>query len=122
VSPYTPVHTNIDITSVISKPQKKSKPEIVSIPEWVPKESWEGFLEMRKAKRAKPTQRAIKLLLDKLERLRRDGHDPGAVLDQSTESNWTGIYQIKEPANGFGLSTPSKRTVAQKFNDWASTG
>lgn len=66
------------------------------IPEWVPVEPWNGFIEMRRRKRADPTPRAVSMLLAKLDELRGDGHDPGRVLDQSTLKNWTDVFPIKE--------------------------
>jgi hypothetical protein len=69
------------------------------MPDWVPSDEWEAFIEMRVKKGAKPTDRAIELLVGNLEKLRRDGHDPGRVLDQSTLNNWTDIYAIKDAAN-----------------------
>ncbi|MBU3992575.1 MAG: hypothetical protein KKA12_08545 [Alphaproteobacteria bacterium] len=55
---------------------------------------------MRKDKGKPPSDRAIELLIGKLEKLRASGHDPGNVLDQSTLQNWTDLYPVKEPDNG----------------------
>ena len=76
---------------------KRAREKIV-MPGWLPVDAWNGFLDMRKEKGAVPTGRATQLLIAKLERLRSDGNDPGAVLDQSTENNWSGIFEVK--ANG----------------------
>ena len=70
------------------------------IPDWIPKSKWDGWFEMRKLKRAKPSPHAIELAIGKLEKLRRDGHDPGAVLDQSTLNNWNGLFPLKDSSNG----------------------
>jgi uncharacterized protein YdaU (DUF1376 family) len=70
------------------------------IPDWIPTDPWNAFLEMRIAQKKPPTKRAISLLIGKLERLRSSGHDPGAVLDQSTLRNWTDIYEIKDGNHG----------------------
>lgn len=67
------------------------------IPSWIPAEPWNGFLEMRKRKKDWPTARAITLMIGKLERWKAQGHDPGTVLDASTENGWTGLW---EPKNG----------------------
>lgn len=75
------------------------------IPDWIPAEQWNGFIDMRKRKRANPTPRAIELLIIKLDRLRTAGNDPGQVLDQSTVKNWTDVFELKERSNG---STPGK--------------
>jgi len=75
------------------------------LPVAIPAEAWAGFIEMRKRKRANPTDRAKKLLVAKLARLAEDGHPPGAVLDQSTANGWTDIYEIKGQANGRSNAT-----------------
>lgn len=86
---------------------KSPHPEL---PEWVPSEAWDAFAEMRrrKGKGARLTDRAVTLLIGKLEDLRRHGHDPGAVLDQSTLNQWTDVYALKDNRNG-------------SQNDWGST-
>jgi hypothetical protein len=69
------------------------------IPDWVPPEAWNGFIEMRRAMRKKPTLHAAKLLIDKLDKLRGRGQDPGAVLDQSTANSWAGLFPVKQEGN-----------------------
>lgn len=77
----------------------RAGPISVEIPEWMPAEEWAAFLDMRKRKGAKPTDRAIHLLIGKLDTLRREGQPPGKVLDQSTVKNWTDIYPLKDHHN-----------------------
>jgi hypothetical protein len=72
----------------------------IDLPDWLPAEPWNGWLEMRADKRKWPTPRAVKLTIDKLTRWRGKGHDPGEVLDNATENTWTTIYEPKEPRNG----------------------
>ncbi len=66
------------------------------IPDYLEKELWESFLEMRKKKRAIPTDKAKELLLAELEKLRLAGSDPNEVLKQSIMKNWTGLFPLKE--------------------------
>jgi hypothetical protein len=71
------------------------------LPDWIDKAAWAGFVEMRKRIRAPMTGRAEKLALAELERLANRGHDPTAVLDQSTRNSWKGLFPIKaENQNG----------------------
>jgi hypothetical protein len=67
-------------------------------PDWVPLESWDGFVEMRKKTRHELTPRACKLVLNELERLRAGGHEPGAVLDQSTRNGWRDVFPLRSDA------------------------
>ena len=70
------------------------------LPEWIDKDVWEDFLEMRKKKRAKPTDRAVELLIKELEKLKQDGDDPNEVLSRSIMSNWTGVFSLNRSTNG----------------------
>lgn len=79
------------------------------LPEWMPLESWAGFLEMRVRMKHPLEGRAHTLALKTLTDLRRKGHDPGEVLDQSVLNNWRGLFPLKgENTNG-----KQKRTSEQ---------
>lgn len=67
------------------------------LPDWVPVEEWNGFLEMRKKKRIPTTERAKELAVKSLEKLSKMGFKPSEVLDQSTLNGWTGLFPIREP-------------------------
>jgi hypothetical protein len=77
------------------KKEKKKKIEIV-LPSWIPKEPWDGFVEMRKEIKKPLTGRAIKLAITKLQELKELGNDPGKVLDQSTMSKWQGLFELQK--------------------------
>jgi hypothetical protein len=66
------------------------------LPDWIPAEAWEGYLAMRKKKRAVMTERAVQLRIADLKALMDEGHDIAAVLDQSTANGWTDVYPVKE--------------------------
>jgi hypothetical protein len=81
------------------KDQKKEKPQAAfEIPSWIDRAAWDGYVEMRKRKRAALTPRACTMVLKELDKLRSLGQDPNAVLDQSTRNSWTDVYQIKPGA------------------------
>lgn len=65
------------------------------IPEWIPKEQWNGFVFMRKEIKKPLTGRAIKIAISTLLDLKNRGHDPGRVLDQSTMAKWHGLFELK---------------------------
>ena len=94
-------------TPIIPKP--KSKAPSVEIPEWVPSEAWNGFLEMRKKIKKPLTERGVALALKKLGQLRDEGHDPSAVLDQSVMSNYQGLFPVK---GDFRSGTGHRRQTA----------
>ena len=70
----------------------------VVLPEWVPQEPFNGLVESRKKSRKPMTRRAKQLVVAKLDRLRRDGHDPAELLDAAIESGWMTVWPPK--ANG----------------------
>ena len=78
------------------------------IPDWIPVDEWNAFIEMRKRKgRGSPTERAISIIIRKLEKWKDEGEPPGAVLDQSTEGQWTGVFRLKDQDNGKQSNHPN---------------
>lgn len=95
------------------KPPAAREP-IPDPPEWINREAWEGFAEMRKRLRFPLTARAARLIVAELGKLRTRGHDPTAVLDQSTRNGWRDVYPIK-PENQSADSQPGrKRSVVER--------
>ena len=91
--------------SIPPTPQHTTMSDWPDLPEWLPVEPWNAFIKMRNRKSGMPTARAVELMLGKLERWRASGQDPGAVLDQSTEAQWTGIFELKDDRRGTGNRT-----------------
>jgi uncharacterized protein YdaU (DUF1376 family) len=84
-------------------PQHTKMKDWPDLPDWLPVEPWNAFIAMRKrSKGGLPTARAIELILSKLERWRSTGQDPGKILDQSTENQWTRILELKDDKRGTG--------------------
>lgn len=104
--PEPPI-TTINHHSIPPTPQpkkstaSKAKPvqPKIDLPDWIPVEAWDGWLEMRRAKKCPPTARAMTLAIRDLDRLRAEGDDPEAVLDQSTVNGWRGLFRLKNRAN-----------------------
>ena len=88
--------------------KKVLKKDIYIVPEWIDKDTWEAFLEMRKKKKAIPTERAKQLLVQELEKLRTEGHDPMEVLNQSIMRNYTGVFPVKGGQDGTHKQKPGK--------------
>ena len=59
-------------------------------------DAWEGFVEMRKSMRKPLTERSIKLITNKLEKLA-PGNDlmKADILDQSVERGWQSVFELK---------------------------
>jgi|SRR5882672_4426631 len=67
------------------------------LPDWLPKETWNAFIEMRKEMGAKhkATEHAQVLLIKKLDRMRKEGQDIEAVINESIMRSWTGLFPLK---------------------------
>lgn len=82
------------------------------LPDWLPKEAWEGFEAMRKAIKKPLTDRARQMALNKLDEFRKAGHDPRRVLEQSEFNQWQDLYAPKDsgpraPTNGATNGSPA---------------
>lgn len=69
------------------------------LPDWIPLDAWEGYLEMRKKIRKPMTVRAVSLAIGTLDKLRGEGQSVIAVLDQSTMNSWQGLFAVVERRN-----------------------
>jgi hypothetical protein len=80
-----------------SSPSKKKIATSVAIvfPDWLPKETWDAFIQMRKRIGKPPTDYAIKLIIGKLEKFKANGQDVNQVLEKSITSGWQDVFEIK---------------------------
>lgn len=83
-----------------NQPTLLEDPQENLIPDWVPREQWDGFVEMRKKMRSPMTEYAMRLNIGTLSKLRNQGHPPVAVLEQSITHGWKGLFELKENKNG----------------------
>lgn len=81
-----------------SKPQQNQQPEPIALPPWLPQDLWDEFIAHRKAMRSPLTAHAQKLAIKKLDELRRDGHDPRAVIEQTILNGWKSFYPLRTNA------------------------
>jgi hypothetical protein len=74
-----------------------AKPALL-VPDWLPAEAWAAFVAHRKALRKPLTAQAAKLAIAKVDELRRQGHEPQAVLEQSILAGWQGLFPLRPEA------------------------
>lgn len=98
---------------------------MTTLPDWIPADAWAGYVEMRVTiKKPLKTERAINLAINTLDRLRADGNDPAAVLDQSTLNSWQGLFAVRVERRGLPrgvqVSTLGKsgQVTANNAQDW----
>jgi uncharacterized protein YdaU (DUF1376 family) len=70
--------------------------DVFVFPDWLPMETWEAFIKMRKRIKKPPTDYAIKLLINKLEKFKNNGQNVQAILERSITSSWQDLYEIAE--------------------------
>lgn len=69
---------------------------ISEVPDWIPQDAWEGWLQMRKQKRIPTTQRAKNLAIATLGRMRALGEPIEHVLGQSEFKGWSGLFPVAD--------------------------
>jgi hypothetical protein len=97
-------------------PARQSPPapdsqEQVTLPEYINRDAWDGFVEMRKKQHWPITGRALKSLLSDLRKIRDQGYDPNAALDQSTARCYRGIFAPT------GVGGRNDKSIAQSKQD-----
>jgi hypothetical protein len=92
-------HTDTDTDT----DKRNNNGRAVALPDWLPLEPWEAWLEVRKKNRAPNTPRALRLAITELAKLKASGQDVVAVLEQSTLRGWRGIFPI---SGGSGVPQP----------------
>lgn len=90
----------------INNPQRTTREPSTSqtftIPDWLPKESWQLWERFRKRVSGKAwTTDAKHISLESLEQLYQEGHDPTVCIKQSIERGWTGLFA---PKNSQGIN------------------
>ena len=80
------------------KDKNKEGQSALVLPEWMPKEVWQGWEQHRKAIRKPLTDAAAELTLRNLAEMVDAGHDPVAAVELSIANGWTGVFPPKPPA------------------------
>ena len=86
--------------------KKRAKPartaQAPDLPDWLPLDDWNAFVEMRRKIKAPLTPFGKSLIIGKLKKLVVAGENPVAVLDQSTMNSWRGIRPVHTGGNDNG--------------------
>ena len=90
---------------------KSKKKYIVVLPDWLPPELWDAFVDMRKTIKAPITDFAQTLAIEKLEGFRRNGHNPISLIKNSIFNSWRGFYLTRESE---GKKPPDRNSYTPK--------
>ena len=77
----------------------------LKLPAWLPAEVWQQWHAFRNGRKGWTT-RARELSLAKLGTLRDAGHDPKAVIEQSIERGWTGLFPVRAESGVVAKPSP----------------
>jgi len=94
------------------------KKEETNLPNWIPLDTFNAFIEMRKSLRKPLTSKAQSLLIGSLDRLRAEGNDVGKVLEQSIMNSWQGVFPLKEK----GVYHATNRKCTQEEDAYSGLG
>jgi hypothetical protein len=100
-----PLEVNYEVEKRSTPVRARARANGFTLPDWIDSADWSAFEQHRKAKRAPMTTRAKELIVLKLEGFRRSGYSPQAVLNQSIERGWAGVFALKPEAIGAAGAT-----------------
>jgi hypothetical protein len=113
-------------TSSSNKRGASASANPITLPDWMPLEPWRLMLEHRRLNRWPCTQHALKLLIDRLERFRGQGHDVTQMLTEARECGWRGVFPPKgqfkrrEPVDVVAIVEKAERIEREHGNFWGS--
>ena len=84
--------------------------DIAEMPDWMPIDAWQGWVDMRKQRKRPLTDRATNRAINKLDAIRAKGHDIAELLDRSTINGWLDIYEPKGTQNAGNSAKPTEPT------------
>jgi hypothetical protein len=91
------------------------------LPEWVPVQEWNDWIEMRKLLKKPATRAAVQLALSKLEKWADEGQNPKLILEQSILHSWQGLFPLRvENNNGKSQLTADEKTAQIMKNAFPS--
>jgi len=123
--PLAPVRTTPGMDATLTTIEPPIEPSIstatqnieLPIPDFIDKDLWESFLDLRKSIKAKNSPIAVKALITELKKLRDAGHNPVEVINQSIRSSWKDVYPLK---NNFVSTNVRSQSTGQKRSETAN--
>ena len=83
-------------------------------------EALEGFVEMRKEKKAPLTEHALSLLLKRLDGLGHSDAEKAEIVNQSVINSWKGFFALKQEVKQHGTGrNDSCAAIEERYSDFA---
>ena len=102
--------------SMVAKPQKQ-KAEVLNqslTNKYIEDDLWNEFLAIRKKVKAVNSPRALKTLLNKIEKFQQQGHDVNALVETAIINSWKDIYLPRMEKN-YGNRQPNNQQTATEL-------
>jgi transglutaminase-like putative cysteine protease len=84
---------------------------MIALPQYIDREAWQGFEDMRALAKKPMTDRARKLIVSELQKIKDAGHCPNAALDQSTNHCWADVYVPQDKPIKAAATSDADRTA-----------
>jgi len=78
-----------------NKNEKKETKKGFVLPDWIDKDAWDAWVDMRRRAKKSPTERAKVLAVKELLALKEAGQDVVKVIDMAVYKGWTSFYALK---------------------------
>lgn len=75
------------------KPKRAARDAPFVLPDWIPRDQWDAWVDARTKRRNPPTNWAKRLAVSRLEELRAKGYAPAVVLAESAFNGWAGLFE-----------------------------
>ena len=99
-----------------------SKNKDLPLPNWLPKEEFNEYQKMRQKIKKPMTDRAIELAIENLEKLKNEGYDPKAVLEQSILNSWQGLFPLKSEFKPSMVGQSTTKTTLERKKYYRDRG
>jgi len=109
VTETNPPHPLIGVTV-----NNRHEPSI-DLPVGVSESLWLDFEEMRRKLKKPMTPKARELIFRRLLLLQQEGNDPVAVLEQSIEKGWQGVFPLKSSSAPKGMNNAQSDRISPAF-------
>lgn len=96
---------------------KKNKQKKFEIPDWLPEQEWNDWLEMRRKNKKNATELAKQRALKKLAEFRDQGQDIAKVIIQSTDKCYTDFYEVKGKQGNENQNRPPGEWLLEARNN-----
>jgi hypothetical protein len=96
--------------------QEKYNPKKHPIPSYIKLDLWEAFMDVRVDEKASQREQAIKTLITLIEKYKKQGSDPNAMIENSIVNSWKGVFPIN------GKSRKTAQTEKGALNEGNHTG